>query len=270
MAYVGLGAKQPMWRTFFIVLAFSSALFVSLPTTVAADSWQDAYKASTYRDADNHTLPYRLLSPLKITPGEKYPLVLFLHGAGERGTDNSTQLYWTGTFAKPENRQKYPCFVLAPQCPSNCRWVEVDWSLQSHTMSEQPSIPLQLALKLVDKLAADLPVDKSRIYVTGLSMGGYGTWDAIQPRPELFAAAVPICGGGDVAQSPRLKNLPIWAFHSDQYGVVPTRRTTAMIEAIREAGGTPKMTIYPGVNHDSWSATYANPNVFTWLFAQKK
>jgi predicted peptidase len=113
-----------------------------------------------------------------------------------------------------------------------------------------------------------LPVDKGRIYVAGISMGGYGAWDAIQRRAELFAAAIPVCGGGDEAEAPKLKNVPIWAFHGDQDQVVLTIRTTRMIEAIAKAGGTPKMTIYPGVGHDAWSATFSNPEVLDWLFAQ--
>jgi predicted peptidase len=245
--------------------------FLVFPAILAADSWQEAYKYKTHRDADGQTLPYRLLSPKRVEPDKKYPLVLFLHGAGERGTDNSKQLtQGAGEFAKPENRGPYPCFVVAPQCPPNCRWVEVSWTLRSHTMPEKPSAPMKLALELVEKLAADLPVDTDRIYVTGLSMGGYGAWDAIQRRPELFAAAIPICGGGDTAQAPKLKSIPIWAFHGDKDPTVPVRRTTDMIEAVARAGGSPKMTIYSGIAHNCWTATYANPKVLVWLFAQKK
>jgi predicted peptidase len=101
-------------------------------------------------------------------------------------------------------------------------------------------------------------------------MGGFGTWDAIQRRPDFFAAAMPVCGGGDTAEGAKLTKLPIWAFHGDKDSVVQTRRTRDMIEAIRKAGGSPKMTIYPGVDHDSWSATYSSPETLDWLFRQKK
>ncbi len=143
--------------------------------------------------------------------------MLFLHGAGERGTDNARSSS-TGRASSPSRRTggSIPCFVVAPQCPPDGSWVEVDWALPSHTMPEKPSVPLKLALELVDKLAAELPVDKRRLYITGLSMGGFGTWDAIARRPRYFAAAVPICGGGDTAQAAKLKNLPIWAFHGDR------------------------------------------------------
>jgi predicted peptidase len=254
-----------------IVLLLDMVVFASIRTASAADAWQALYEANTYRDADGQVLPYRLLKPAKIEPRKTYPLVLFLHGAGERGTDNAAQLlHGAGQFATPENRRKYPCFVVAPQCPLKQGWVEVDWGRTSHTMKEKPSTPLRLALELVDSLAAELPVDKGRIYVTGLSMGGYGAWEAAARRPDFFAAAVPICGGGDTAQAPRLKRLPIWAFHGEKDPAVPQRRTTAMIEVIRKVGGTPKMTIYPGAGHDCWTRTYADPEVLAWLFAQKK
>ncbi len=237
---------------------------------VCAASWQDAYMVQQYTGVGGQVLPYRLLKPEKIEAGQSYPLLLFLHGAGERGADNARQLlHGVGAFATAENRRKYPCFVVAPQCPVDRRWVEVDWGLPSHTMPKKPSLPLSLAFELTDKLAAELPVDRRRLYITGLSMGGYGTWDAIVRRPQYFAAALPICGGGDTAQAPKLKDLPIWAFHGDRDPKVLPRRTTDMIDAIRQAGGTPKMTIYAGVEHDSWDPTYADPAVLDWLFAQK-
>ncbi len=260
-----------MLRNYFLLLLLSMTAFALLQTASAADSWQDAYEAKTYQGADEKTLPYRLLRPEKIEPGKTYPLVLFLHGLGERGDDNAKQIvYFAEGFTKPERRQKYPCFVVAPQCPLDAHWVEVDFYAPSHVMPEKPSVPLKLALELVEKLAAELPVDKSRLYITGLSMGGYGTWDAIQRRPDFFAAAMPVCGGGDPAQTPKLKNLPIWAFHGEKDRTVPLHRTTDMIEAIRKAGGTSKLTIYPGVDHNSWDATYADPEVWAWLFAQKR
>jgi predicted peptidase len=257
-------------RILIIVLLLVSWQF-ALETTLPADDLSQVYIAKIFKDADGQALPYRLLSPEKIEPGKSYPLVLFLHGAGERGNDNAAHLaHCASEFSKAENLKKHPCFVVAPQCPKKRRWVEVDWGAKSHTMPKEPSVPMGLTLKLVERLAADLPVDKARIYVTGISMGGYGAWDAIQRRPELFAAAMPVCGGGDEAEAPKLKNVPIWAFHGDQDMAVPTLRTLHMIEAITKAGGKPKMTIYPGVGHDSWTATFSNPEVLDWLFAQVK
>ncbi len=211
-----------MRRILFVALTLSIAIVMS-HESVAAPVASEGFEAATYRDGDE-TLLYRLMKPEKTEPGVKYPLVLFLHGAGERGADNTSQLlHGVREFAKPENRRLYPCFVVAPQCPTDRRWVEVDWSAPAHTAPENPSEPLRLALDLVDKLAAELPVDRNRIYVTGLSLGGYGTWDAIARRPDLFAAAIPVCGGGDTAMAAKIKDIPIWAFHGDKDPVVAPR-----------------------------------------------
>jgi predicted peptidase len=258
-----------------LVVLTSCIAMTASPCVVFAGSGQDAYEAKVYENAHGEKLPYRLLKPEKIEPGKRYPLVLFLHGLGERGTDNVRQLLWgAGEFAKPENRRKYPCFVVAPQCPPTGLWMPQDLrELQSPDfhLAKKPSPPMALVMGLLDKLVGgELPVNKSRVYVTGLSMGGFGTWDLVERRPEFFAAAMPICARGDTAEAAKLKNLPIWAFHGDADPIVPVRYTKEMVEAIRKAGGTPKMTIYVGVGHDSWSATYANPDVMAWLFAQKQ
>lgn len=265
-----------MLRIGLVAVLCSVAIAGARPAT-AAEAWQALYEAKTYKNAAGGALPYRLMKPEKIEPGTSYPIVLFLHGGGQSGTDNVNQLALGAfEFAKPEIRRKHPCFVLAPQCPPGRYWVELDWraeeaeTLPAPPMTEKPSTPQALALELLDKLLAELPVDKKRIYVTGLSSGGYGSWDAIQRRPDLFAAAIPICGGGDPAQAAKLKNVAIWAFHGDQDRIVPLGRTKIMVEAVRQAGGNPKVTVYPGAGHDAWSATYANPRVLDWLFEQRK
>ncbi|MEN6405628.1 MAG: prolyl oligopeptidase family serine peptidase [Thermoguttaceae bacterium] len=256
----------------FRFLLSSLLMAMVLPQTArSADDWQSAYAIKTFTDAEGRTLPYRLLSPERVEPGKTYPLVLFLHGAGERGEDNAAQLkHGVAAFAQSDFRRRHPCFVLVPQCPKKRRWVEVDWKLTQHTMPVEPSVPLTLAFELFDETVQTLPVDQSRLYIVGISMGGYGTWDAVQRRPDFFAAALPLCGGGDLACAPKLQKLPIWAFHGDADRTVPVVRTTAMAEAIQKAGGQPKTTIYPGVGHDCWTRTFANPAVLEWLFAQKK
>jgi len=123
---------------------------------------------------------------------------------------------------------------------------------------------------LIEALCKEYPIDKGRIYLTGLSMGGYGTWDLISRRPELFAAAIPVCGGGDPAQAEKLAKLPIWAFHGDADPLVPVERPRDMIAAIKKAGGEPKYTEYKGVGHDAWTPTYRDSKVLDWLFEQKK
>ncbi len=216
------------------------------------------------------TLPYRLLRPAKVEKGTLYPLVIFLHGAGERGTDNETPLvHGVKEFAKPASRKAFPCFLIAPQCPEGKKWVEVDWSLRSHEMPKVPSEPEAILLQLLDSLEKTLPIDKSRIYVTGLSMGGYGVWDLTCRHPDRFAAAVPVCGGGDESKGKKAAQVPVWAFHGAKDGVVVPERSRNMIEAMKKAGAQPKYTEYPDVGHDAWNRAYADPAMMRWLFAQQ-
>jgi predicted peptidase len=220
--------------------------------------------------ANGDTLPYRLCMPLDYDPGKSYPLVLFLHGAGERGTCNALPLkHGPLAFARRALQDKHPCFVLVPQCPKERRWVEVDWKLPAHDMPATPSKPLTTALELLAEVQRTLSVDSSRLYVTGLSMGGYGTWDLVSRQPGRFAAAVPVCGGGDEAQAHRLANMPIWTFHGADDKIVLPIRSQHMVEAIRKAGGKPRYTEYPQVGHNAWDHAYADEALFEWLFAQK-
>jgi predicted peptidase len=238
---------------------------------LAADDYRGRYEAREYADADGTKLLYRLLKPKDYDPQTKYPLVLFMHGAGERGDDNVRQLvHGMNDFASDEIMAKYPCFVVAPQCPKEQKWVDVNWSAPSHETPAQAAGPLRLAMAAIAGLEKEFSVDPARIYVTGLSMGGYGTWDAIARYPGRFAAAAPICGGGDPAQAKTICSTPIWAFHGGKDGVVKPQRSRDMIEAIKAAGGSPKYTEYPDAGHDSWTATYKDPEFFAWLFAQRR
>ena len=215
---------------------------------------------------DRGTMGYRLLEPQNPRPGGKYPLILFLHGAGERGDDNTAQLvHVLPAMANLAAQGKIDAYIAAPQCPSMRQWVDTPWSLQRHAMPRNMSSPLSMAMELLDELLETLPIDRERICIMGISMGGYGTWDAIQRFPGKFAAAVPICGGGDETMAPGLVNLPIWAFHGELDNLVPVCRTKNMVEAIRKAGGSPKMTIYPGVYHDSWTRVLDEPGFLGWL-----
>lgn len=229
------------------------------------------YEKAEYRDKDL-TLPYRILRPLAIKKGHKYPLVLFLHGAGERGTNNTTQLvHGSGLFLDRKNRESFPAFVVFPQCPTGKRWVEVDWGeRKSHTQPRDPSAPMELTRGLVGQLLKDQPIDEKRIYVAGLSMGGFGAWDFAARYPELTAAIVPICGGADEVTVPRIKDIAVWAFHGAKDTVVWPERSRSMIEALKKAGGTPRYTEYEKVGHDSWNLAFREPELLPWLFAQKK
>ncbi len=233
------------------------------------------FEKRVYEDRSGSVLRYLLLKPkeLKDNPKTKHPLVLFLHGIGERGDDNEAQLKWGAkNFATDENMEKYPCFVAIPQCPLDDFWVSALRDLaQPFTMSERPTEALKLALELVEALQKEFPqIDPHRLYITGLSMGGFGTWDAIQRFPDLFAAAVPVCGGGDVSKADRIAHLPIWVFHGAEDKLVDPKWSREMVEAIKEAGGHPKYTEYPDVGHQSWIPAYSDPELLAWLFAQKK
>jgi predicted peptidase len=215
------------------------------------------------------SIPYRLFSP-ETQAGKKYPLVVFLHGSGERGEDNENQLrHGLAMMSSAEFQAKEPVFLLAPQCPNGRKWSEVDWSKMESALPAEPSVPMTGVMKMIDSLVVSAPVDPDRIYITGLSMGGYGTWDAISRWADRFAAAVPVCGGGDEKQAARLTGIPIWCFHGDQDKAVPVERSRNMIEAIKGAGGKPNYTEYPGVGHNSWDKAYADPALYKWLFAQR-
>jgi len=245
-------------------------LFSILALAVTATA-ADEYAAATFTGARG-VLPYRILTPEKIESGVRYPLVVFLHGAGERGDDNSRQLQHGGSmFSNAANRAKFPAFVIFPQCSNEKRWVEVNWGdPQPHQQPKEPSEPLSLVIELVPSLMKSLPIDPSRVYVMGISMGGFGTWDIAARHPEWFAAAVPICGGADNSTAPLLAKMPIWTFHGDKDTTVQPVRTRSMVEALGKAGGNPKDTELPGIAHNSWTPAFANPELLPWLFAQKR
>jgi len=224
---------------------------------------------------DKANLPYRLLKPDGYDKDgkDRYPLVVFLHGAFGRGTDNRTQLRsGVEEFVKDETRKKHPCFLIVPQCPPDKQWTNVGWfdGGRNVPLAKNPTEPLGLVLDLIETIAGEHRVDKDRIYLTGVSMGGYGTWDLVSRRPELFAAAIPISAGGDPVQAEKLAKLPIWAFHGDADPLVSIDRPRDMVAAIKKAGGQPRITEYQGGSHDAWIPTYKNPEVLDWLFKQKK
>jgi len=240
-------------------------------TLATAEDVRERFEKREFADAAGERLPYRVLKPKNYDPKQRYPLVVFLHGAGERGSDNTIQLvHGMADFASDQIMESYPAFVIAPQCPDNLQWVEVPWTLDEHQMPKEPSTPLRQTLELVTALQKEFSIDPTRLYITGLSMGGFGVWDAIQRHPDLFAAAAPICSGGDATLAKRIKDVQVWAFHGDADGVVKVRRSRDMIAALKAAGGSPKYMEYPGVGHDSWTATYRDPELYKWLFAQKR
>ncbi|MHB8897253.1 MAG: carboxylesterase family protein [Thermoguttaceae bacterium] len=194
---------------------------------------------------------YLLYTPKDYDSKDAWPLMVFLHGAGERG-DDLELLKIHGPTKLITGGKDFPCIVLAPQCPKYLWW-------QSEVL-----------IKLIDKVAGQYKVDRKRIYLTGLSMGGFATWDLAAKHPQVFAAIAPICGGGDPANAKAYVGIPTWVFHGGKDSTVPLSSSEKMVEAIKAAGGDPKFTVYPDAGHDSWTATYDNPEFYTWLFQQKK
>jgi predicted peptidase len=183
---------------------------------------------------------------------DKWPVILFLHGAGESG-DDLEKVKVHGPPKLIAAGQKIPAIVISPQAPSS-------------RVGHNP----QVLAALLDEIEQKYRVDKDRIYVTGLSMGGFGTWALASAYPERFAAIAPICGGGDAFAARRLSKVPMWVFHGAKDTTVPLDRSTSMVEAVKAAGGNPIFTVYPTAGHDSWTDTYNNPEFFKWLFEQKR
>jgi predicted peptidase len=207
------------------------------------------------------SLPYRLFEPTGVAPGQKLPLVLFLHGMGERGTDNVAQTTWMGGLVNATRSGQYASYVLAPQIDTNS-WFQ--------SFSDKPTEAMSLTIQALKQVISTQNVDTSRVYVTGLSMGGMGTWDILSREPKLFAAAVPMSGGGDTRTASEIKDTPIWAFHGSADNVVPERATTDMIQALRDAGGSPSFTEIEGGGHEIWDGVYADAGntLYPWLFSQ--
>lgn len=218
------------------------------------------------------TLRYRMLYPDADTVS-KYPLVLFLHGRGERGNDNESQLKWgVQQFASDEMMVEHPAIVIAPQCPVTDWWSNGNFDRNRGlvTMNPEPSKTMDLVIGLVSELIENLPIDTNRIYITGISMGGMGTYDAIMRNPDLFTAAVPVCGAGDTSYAKKIAHIPMWIYHGGNDVTVKASASNDMQEALIRAGAMPGLTIYPSVGHFSWLGAYSDMKMYDWLFKQRK
>lgn len=223
------------------------------------------------KSVDGMRLPYRLFTPRDYDASKSYPLVLLLHGAGERGSDNVQQVkYGFSTFTLERNQGRQPMFVVAPQCPANTQWVNTPWEDGAYSVAQTPiSAPMKVVVGILDELEKNYSIDAKRIYVTGLSMGGFGTWDLISRFPDRFAAAVPICGGGDPSKAAALKTMPIWTFHGDEDDVVPHAGTLVTAQAIHDEGGVVKFTTFAGARHAIWDGVFRTQAVVDWMLAQR-
>lgn len=189
--------------------------------------------------------------PLASAPAGDRPIVFFFHGKGERG-DDLLALERHGPPKLIAAGRTFPFLVVSPLCPENEYW------------SEAPGLP-EFVASAVKRHRAD----PARVYLTGMSMGAFGVWSLAQRHPERYAAIMPICGGGEIRWTPKLRGLPAWVFHGAKDTVIPPARSIDLVEALRAAGGSPRFTLYPEAGHDAWTQTYANDEIYTWLLAQR-
>ncbi len=256
--------------------------FVSLPAkgnNTPPPAIENGFFTRTYTDTQGRTMTYYLHVPQRGPDIRPYPLVLLLHGGGERGqtgnspeqnrsilADHSYVKQWTSA----EVQNVWPSFIVVPQLMNSQQWVAVPSSQGSYRLAAQPTSTLLLAKEIVEALQRTYSdIDPGRLYITGISIGGYGVWDALERWPDYFAAAAPLSGAGDPTGAMRLTHLPIWAFHGANDGDPPPTASRAMIQAIRLLGGQPRYTEFPGAGHDIWMQVYTSLVFLSWLFAQK-
>ncbi len=215
-------------------------------------------------------MPWRLFVPPAATPENKLPLVVALHGAGRRGTDNAGPMSLFPTFFSNEAQAKHPAFILAPQIDQGHTWAKPGPKNANIEVDKTPMTPdMETLIALVEETIKKHPIDPSRVYVVGQSLGGFGTWDAITRRPDLWAAAVPICGGGDPSKAAVFKKIPIWAWHGSKDTMVPTENTRLIIAALKKEGANPRYSEVPA-GHGSWINAFEEKELYEWLFSQKK
>lgn len=226
------------------------------------------------------TLPYRLLLPENYDPQKQYPLIVFLHGAGERGKDNEKHLKNGGAyFLNPTLRKNYPAIVVMPQCSFFSFWSNIQFAFDTvskkpgfnYRPDGEPTLAMKMAVDLVGKLMDDYPVKRDQVYVGGLSMGGMGTFEIVRRLPGTFAAAFPICGGAHPATAPQLTNTAWWVFHGAKDPVVPLESSEKMVSALKQIPESQvKFTVYPQALHNSWDSAFAEPGLMPWLMEQKR
>ncbi len=250
---------------------FLLILILSAPSLTQAQLYE-LFRPDTYRGENEEALLYRFLEP-SVQKDEVLPLIIFLHGAGERGDNNQAQLvHVLSNFVSIKMRNQYPCYILAPQCPKNAWWTPGQRQDDgSFAWSETPSSLEKTIIELVDQLVKEKNIDPDRIYLMGLSMGGIGTWEMAAHYPDRFAALAPICGAGDPSQAAKIKDIPSWIFHGADDPVISPEQSRQMVMALKKLGAHPIYTEFEGVKHNSWDYAFdENPFVYDWLFSQRK
>lgn len=245
-----------------------------MPASAVAQDLEEYKKEQFIQGQD--TLNYRILYPKGFSKDKKYPLVLFLHGAGERGSDNESQLTHGGKLFL-EKSEEFPAIIIFPQAPKNDYWAKVEVERDSipykfkFKNEEEPTKALHLVMALLNSVVKNDYIDKSKIYVGGLSMGGMGTFELLSRQPEMFASAFAICGGADpkIVKNYR-PGFNIWIFHGEKDDVVLPEYSKLMAREINSQGGNAKLSLYPNDNHNSWDSAFAEPYLLPWLFSHQR
>jgi len=250
----------------FLLVLFVALVSVPLASVARDSPSLDGFIAREYQSATGVKLPYRLFAPRSTKRDQELPLILYLHGSGGAGSDNRKQIsggnaLGTHIWIEPGAQQRHPAFVLAPQIPENSRW---------HSTSDEPSPHVAALVELLAELRSELHIDARRVYVVGQSLGGYGAWDLIARHSDLFAAAVPLCGGGDARRILSARNVAVWAFHGAKDATVPVSRSREMVAALRTVDSSVRYTEYPKVGHDVWTRAFRERDLPEWMFAQRR
>jgi predicted peptidase len=272
--------KQLLWANLALLIFLSLAPLPAARRATPPPGQENGYVTRTYTDAKGRSMTYYLHIPGNANQSQQYyPLVLLLHGGGERGhsvdspEQNRSVLVgdpYVKQWTSAQVQDHWPSFIVVPQLIDNQQWVNVPSSQGSYRLAPQPTNALLLAKETVDALLQTYPnIDAGRLYITGISIGGYGVWDAIERWPDGFAAAAPVSGGGDPSEAIKLTHLPIWAFQGGNDGDPPPSASRAMIDAIRAFGGHPLYTEFKQSGHDIWLQVYTSSAFLSWLFAQK-
>jgi predicted peptidase len=253
-----------------LVLGFCAAASFLSPNSSAQTKSQappvDGFVARSYHSPTGETMQYRLFLPPGHDPAKKYPLVLWLHNALGRGDDNVAQISGTNTLGTHiwttlENQAMYSAFVLAPQVSETKAW--------ARPHAQAPPISIRLALEILDIVEKEYSIDPARIYVAGQSMGGEGVWAALAGAPGRFAAAIALCGYGFDEMIPRVAKTPVWIFQGDADEIAPVKHARQWVAALRNAGGSPKYTEFPGWGHNVWEKVFTDPGAIAWLMSQR-
>lgn len=243
-----------LFKAFFLLSVF---VLLAVGPVRAGDKTEHGFVNKVYKSKDGD-LKYVVYVPNDYTGDKAYPVILFLHGSGERGTDGLNQAKGGLGKAIRDKLKKKGAFEFIAVFPQAVK----TWQAGSPDAAN--------ALAILSEVEKTYKTDKNRVYLTGLSMGGSGTWSLAAAQPERWAAIVPVCGGGNSKAAEKIKDIPCWCFHGDDDKAVPVQKSRDMIEALKKAGASPHYTEYPGVGHNSWDNAYGTAELYSWLLKQKR